>query len=103
MCWIDTKYRALVKHCGSFEELPALRESNYRSHGVAGKRLEETIPEDMRYEREIMPLMRVLLDAGDMLYIPCGYWHRAQAVKGKENAISLAVRVMSRSAVDLFD
>jgi 50S ribosomal protein L16 3-hydroxylase len=65
--------------------------------------LEETIPEDMRYERELMPLMRVLLDPGDMLYIPCGYWHRAQAVEGTENAISLAVGVMSRTAVDLFD
>lgn len=47
--------------------------------------------------------MRVSLEAGDMLYIPCGYWHRAQAVESNENAISLAVGVMSRSAMDLFD
>jgi 50S ribosomal protein L16 3-hydroxylase len=65
--------------------------------------LEETIPDDMQYERELMPLMRVLLEAGDMLYIPCGYWHRAQAVEDTDIAISLAVGIMSLSALDLFD
>jgi 50S ribosomal protein L16 3-hydroxylase len=65
--------------------------------------LEETIPDDMRYERELMPVMRVLLDAGDFLYVPCGYWHRAQTVDTAETAISLAVGIMSRSALDLFD
>src|SRR4051794_11813531 len=65
--------------------------------------LEEAIPADMRYEREQMPLMRVLLRAGDLLYIPCGYWHRAQATECSDVAISLAVGVMSRSAVDIFD
>lgn len=64
--------------------------------------LEETIPADMRYERELMPLMRATLKAGDLLYIPCGYWHRAQASPGSEVAISLAVGVMSRSAMDIF-
>jgi len=57
----------------------------------------------MRYEREQMPLMRVLLRAGDLLYIPCGYWHRAQATECSDVAISLAVGVMSPSAVDIFD
>jgi ribosomal protein L16 Arg81 hydroxylase len=65
--------------------------------------LEETMPADMRFERELMPLMRVLLRAGDLLYIPCGYWHRAQATASSETAISLAVGVMSPSAVDVFD
>jgi ribosomal protein L16 Arg81 hydroxylase len=65
--------------------------------------LEETLPTDMRYEREIMPLMRVILRAGDLLYIPCGYWHRAQTTTCAETAISLAVGVMSRSAIDVFD
>jgi 50S ribosomal protein L16 3-hydroxylase len=64
--------------------------------------LEETLPADMRYERELMPLMRVLLQAGDMLYIPCGFWHCAQVPANSETAISLAVGVMSRSAMDLF-
>jgi 50S ribosomal protein L16 3-hydroxylase len=64
--------------------------------------LEETLPADMRYEREIMPLMRVMLRAGDLLYIPCGYWHRAQATDFGETSISLAVGVMSLSAMDVF-
>lgn len=65
--------------------------------------LEETLPTDMRYERELMPLMRVLLRAGDLLYIPCGYWHRAQTGADSEVALSLAIGVMSRSAISIFD
>lgn len=62
--------------------------------------LEETLPSDMQYEREIMPLMRCLLSAGDWLYIPSGYWHMAQA---QETAISLAVGIMPPTAIDLYD
>jgi ribosomal protein L16 Arg81 hydroxylase len=65
--------------------------------------LEETLPQDMRYEREIMPLMRVTLHPGDLLYIPCGYWHKADAANSAETAISLAIGVMSRTAMDVFD
>jgi ribosomal protein L16 Arg81 hydroxylase len=65
--------------------------------------LEETLPADMRFEREQMPFMRVLLKAGDLLYVPCGYWHRADASGSAEAAISLAVGVMSRSAIEVFD
>ena len=62
--------------------------------------IEETLPADMRYEREIMPLVRCELAAGDWLYIPSGYWHMANA---RETAISLAIGVMPRTAVDLYD
>ena len=65
--------------------------------------LVETISQDMRYQHEIMPLMRVLLTAGDWLYIPCGYWHKAEAGEADETAISLAVGVMSPSAIDVYD
>jgi ribosomal protein L16 Arg81 hydroxylase len=65
--------------------------------------LEETLPADMQYERELMPLMRVSLKAGDLLYVPCGYWHKADAGNSRETAISLAVGVMSRTAMDVFD
>jgi ribosomal protein L16 Arg81 hydroxylase len=47
--------------------------------------------------------MRVSLGAGDLLYVPCGYWHKADAGRSTEPAISLAVGVMSRTAVDVFD
>jgi ribosomal protein L16 Arg81 hydroxylase len=79
------------------------KEYGLRKNTVNPWPLEETLPEDMRYEREIMPLMTVSLAAGDMLYIPCGYWHQANARSATEAAISLAVGVMSRTGVDVFD
>jgi hypothetical protein len=101
------------------------KEYSLRKNTVNPWPLEETLPSDMQYERELTPLMRVLLRAGDLLYIPCGYWHKAEA-KGRshdreergsvpifseqkmgtdpdEAAISLAVGVMSRSAMDVYD
>lgn len=60
----------------------------------------ETLPQDMRYEREIMPLSRCLLSAGDWLYIPHGYWHKAEA---QAESISLAVGLMCPTALDLLD
>lgn len=65
--------------------------------------LVETIPVNMRYERELMPLMQVELRAGDWLYIPCGYWHKADTPAGDDVAISLAVGVMSPAAVDVLE
>ena len=62
--------------------------------------LVETLPTDMRYEREIMPAMRCLLAAGDWLYIPAGYWHRTDCL---EESISLSVGIQSRSAIDVYD
>jgi ribosomal protein L16 Arg81 hydroxylase len=56
----------------------------------------------MHYEREIMPLMKCTLSAGDWLYIPGGWWHKANAM-GAEPAISLALGVMPRTGVDVFD
>jgi len=104
------------------------KEYSLRKNTVNPWPLEETLPADMQYERELMPLMRVLLRPGDLLYIPCGYWHKAEAKHGglgdrdsgrgtlnketpsphpvsspSETSISLAVGVMSRSAMDVFD
>ena len=62
--------------------------------------LVETIPQDMRYQRELMPLVRSDLAAGDWLYIPGGYWHRTEA---GEDSISLSIGVMSPTAMDVFD
>ena len=62
--------------------------------------LVETLPADMRYEREIMPLMRCTLAAGDWLYIPNGYWHRTEAA---DESISLSVGVLAPAAIDVFD
>ena len=54
----------------------------------------------MRYEREIMPLVRCELAAGDWLYIPSGYWHMGQS---RELALSLAIGVMPRTGIDVLD
>jgi ribosomal protein L16 Arg81 hydroxylase len=62
--------------------------------------LVETIPADMRYEREIMPAMHCTLKAGDWLYIPAGYWHRTSA---PERSTSLSVGILSPTGIDLFD
>jgi hypothetical protein len=95
------------------------KEYSLRKNTVNPWPLEETLPDDMQYEREQMPLLRVLLQAGDLLYIPCGWWHKAEArkqAKGSvpifseqkmgtdpgDTAISLAVGVMSRSAMDVY-
>jgi len=60
----------------------------------------ETIPQDMRHEREIMPVMCCELQPGDWLYIPSGYWHRTRA---NEESISLSVGVLAPSGVDFYD
>jgi hypothetical protein len=77
--------------------------------------LVETIPQDMNYSREIMPLLRVALNAGDWLYIPCGYWHKAEApadpstsgsraiTADAEPSISLSLGVMSPAAISVYD
>jgi ribosomal protein L16 Arg81 hydroxylase len=104
------------------------KEYSLRKNTVNPWPLEETLPADMQYDREIMPLMRVQLHAGDLLYIPCGYWHKAVAgdwglgagglrlasrdvrdpdpqppVPSPHASISLAIGVMSRSAMDVYD
>ena len=79
------------------------KEYSLRKNTVNPWPLIETIPNNMGYEREVMPLMRVLLSAGDWLYIPCGYWHKAEAHKSDETAISLALGVMSPSAIDIYN
>jgi len=76
------------------------KEYELRKNTVNPWPIEESLPVNMHYEREIMPLMRCVLGAGDWLYIPSGYWHRAQSL---DTAISLAVGVQPRTAVDVFD
>jgi 50S ribosomal protein L16 3-hydroxylase len=76
------------------------KEWHLRKNTVNPWPLIETLPANMRYEREIMPLWRCNLTAGDWLYIPNGYWHRTRA---GEESISLSVGVLSPAAVDVYD
>lgn len=76
------------------------KEYSLRKNTVNPWPVVEALPQDMRYDREIMPLAKCLLSAGDWLYIPHGYWHKAEAHAA---AFSLAVGVMSPTALDLLD
>jgi 50S ribosomal protein L16 3-hydroxylase len=76
------------------------KEYSLRKNTVNPWPVVEALPDDMRYEREIMPLSKCLLAAGDWLYIPHGYWHKAEA---RDAAFSLAVGVMSPTALEVVD
>jgi ribosomal protein L16 Arg81 hydroxylase len=76
------------------------KEYSLRKNTVHPWPLIETIPQNMRYERETMPMMQCLLRAGDWLYIPMGYWHMATA---HQASLSLAIGVLSPSALDIYD
>lgn len=62
----------------------------------------EAMPLDLHYEREIMPLMRCPLAAGDWLYVPSGYWHKGESRPG-ETALSLAIGVLPPTALRIYD
>jgi ribosomal protein L16 Arg81 hydroxylase len=76
------------------------KEYSLRKNTVNPWPVEESLPADMAYEREIMPLSRCLLRQGDVLYIPSGYWHKAVAT---EMSLSLAIGVAPQTAIDVFD
>lgn len=81
-------------------QLEGTKEYSLRKNTVNPWPVLENMPADLRYEREIMPLMKCELAAGDWLYIPHGYWHMGEA---KTDAISLAIGVMSTTALDVLD
>lgn len=60
----------------------------------------DTMPQNLGYESELSPLSRCVLSAGDWLYVPHGYWHRTEA---RTDSCSLAIGVMSPTALDLLD
>lgn len=76
------------------------KEWSLRKNTVNPWPLVDTLPEDMLYEREIMPVMRCLLSAGDWLYIPAGYWHRTLSI---DESISLSIGIESLSAMRVYD
>ena len=82
-------------------QLRGSKEWSLRKNTVHPWPLVETLPADMRYEREIMPLVRCQLEAGDWLYIPGGYWHMTQA--GPQESVSLSVGVLAPAAIDVYD
>jgi len=59
----------------------------------------EILEKDQAFEKESSTLsMKVLLEPGDWLYIPSGWWHRAET---KKESLHASLGVMPRSALDL--
>jgi ribosomal protein L16 Arg81 hydroxylase len=81
-------------------QMTGRKEYSLRKNTVNPWPLEETLPADMKYEREIMPVMRCELAAGDWLYVPSGYWHMGES---RETAISLAIGVQPHAAIEVLD
>jgi 50S ribosomal protein L16 3-hydroxylase len=76
------------------------KEYSLRKNTVNPWPLEETLPANMRFEREIMPVMRCELTAGDWLYVPSGYWHMGRS---QETSVSLAIGVQPHAAIEVLD
>jgi 50S ribosomal protein L16 3-hydroxylase len=55
----------------------------------------DAMPRDMQYEKETSPMMACSLAAGDLLYVPSGWWHRARAV---DDALSISIGVLTPRA-----
>jgi 50S ribosomal protein L16 3-hydroxylase len=55
----------------------------------------DAMPRDMHFERETAPMLACTLIAGDWLYIPRGWWHRAFATV---NSLSISIGVLSPAA-----
>lgn len=55
----------------------------------------ERMPRDMHYERETTPAVASLLEPGDWLYVPRGWWHMARAY---EDSLSISIGVLSPAA-----
>lgn len=81
-------------------QLEGTKEYSLRKNTVNPWPVLENMPRDLRYERELMPLMKCELAAGDWLYIPHGYWHMGAS---KTDSVTLAVGVMAATGLDVLD
>lgn len=82
------------------------KQYSLRKNTVQPWPLVESLPRDMHYEREQSMLLRATLKAGDWLYIPCGYWHKAEALAEDdpvEVSISVALGVLAPAAIEIYD
>jgi ribosomal protein L16 Arg81 hydroxylase len=66
-----------------------------RENTITQRPLAKTLPKDLQYEKEVsQQRLRCLLKAGDWLYIPAGYWHKAHAIT---DSFHLSIGVLSSS------
>jgi ribosomal protein L16 Arg81 hydroxylase len=76
------------------------KEYFFRQNTVNPRPLVETLPRDMAYERETSPCFASTLAAGDWLYLPAGFWHRAHA---HQAALSISIGVLPPTLLDALD
>lgn len=77
------------------------KEFRLRKNTVNPWPVHSKLPKNMHFEKEApAPEIRCLLKAGDWLYIPAGYWHKARAVT---ESYHLSVGVMSLTAVGFLE
>jgi len=70
-----------------------------RQNTIHPNPLVQSIPKDLGYEKEKSDLViNVTLEEGDWLYIPSGWWHKAET---KKESMHISIGLMPRSAVDL--
>jgi ribosomal protein L16 Arg81 hydroxylase len=81
-------------------QLEGTKEYSLRKNTVNPWPIVETLPRDMHYEREIMPLLRCTLAPGDWLYVPAGYWHMGRAAS---DCLTAAVGVMMPPALAVLE
>ncbi len=81
-------------------QLEGSKEYSLRKNTVNPWPVLDNMPQNLRYERELMPMMKCELSAGDWLYIPHGYWHKGES---KTDSVSLAVGIMAATGLDVLD
>lgn len=59
--------------------------------------LQSAMPVRLKAEHETTPVLEHVLEPGDVLYIPCGWWHAADAL---EATVSISAGVLAPTAVD---
>lgn len=77
------------------------KEYTIRPNTVHPRPLLSSVPKNMEYEKENgEQVLKVLMQAGDWLYIPSGWWHIA---KTQSESMHISVGLMPRSAVDVLE
>lgn len=76
------------------------KEYRLRKNTVNPWPVAQALPADMHYERELMPLFACVLEPGDWLYVPHGYWHYGQAVS---DSMTLAIGLMMPTGIDVLE
>jgi 50S ribosomal protein L16 3-hydroxylase len=77
-----------------------IKDYHLRRNTVVEAPLLEDLPPDLGFARESSPLVTWRLRPGDWLYIPSGWWHRAEAI---EPSVSLSLGVMAATPLAVLD